>query len=39
MCMINKDYQIAENDIKDRINKVYKINKLSETEDKIEEVK
>lgn len=39
MCMINKDYQIAENDIKDRINKVYKINKLSETKDKIEEVK
>lgn len=39
MCMINKDYQIAKNDIKDRINKVYRINKLSETEDKIEEVK
>ena len=39
MCMINNRYQIAENDIKDRINKVYRINKLSETEDKIEEVK
>lgn len=38
MCMINKDYKIARDDLSDRIGRKYQIIKLSETEDRIEEV-
>ena len=38
MCMINKDYKVAKDDLNDKIGRKYKIVKLSETEDRIEEV-